>query len=526
VSEHTAERRLRTESDPLTLSGRDLDARAVEQIALEKRFVALDRTALEAVERNRNALDAAIERGDVIYGVTTGLGALVRTRVSLEEATRAQGDILRSHAAGVGEPLPRSVVRAALAIRLNGLLRARSGVRPVICERIAQLLNEDIIAYVPRTGSLGASGDLTPSAHTFLILIGEGEVLTSDPTARPAAAALEQAGIQPLELAPKEALALINGTHFMTGIGALVALRVARLLDSADAIAALSLDASRGEPGAFERRVQELRPVPGQVRSAEIVRALTSGSERVGTREGGVQDAYSLRCVPQVHGAAREAASFFERLVQLDLNAMTDNPIVFDDPVEVVSAGNFHGQTLALAFDTLRIGLSDLGSISERRTFRLLSPSLNMGLPAFLSPDAGTSSGYMVAQYTAAALLTEARALAHPVSIDSVPTSDNQEDHVSMGMTAALLTLDTLDRIEQILAVEALCGAQALELVPGRPGEGCARILALIRERVPPLTSDRPPAGDIEAVRALVAAGAFSAVVEDLARVASPATSS
>ncbi len=499
----------------VTLSGLGLDVRAVERIAVGGARVEIDPARLEAVARNRAALDAAIARGDAIYGVTTGLGALVRTVVPLEQATAAQRDILRSHAAGVGELLPREVVRAALAIRLNGLLRARSGLRPVVCERVAALLNAGVVPAVPRTGSLGASGDLVPSAHAFLLLIGEGDVLAGDGGRRPGADALGEAGIEPLELQPKEALALINGTHFMTGIGALVACRAARILDTADAAAALTLEALRGEPAAFDPRVQALRPLPGQARSAEVVRAVTAGSRRLGTRERDLQDAYSLRCVPQVHGSAREGLGFFERLIATDLDAVTDNPLVFDDPVEVVSAGNFHGQSLALAFDTLRIALADLASISDRRTFRLLSPSLSMGLPAFLSPDAGTSTGYMVAQYTGAALVAELRALAHPVSLDTVPTSDNQEDHVSMGMTGALLALDACDRVEQVLAIELVCAAQAIELVPGEPGEAAARIVALVREHVTPLIEDRPPAADIESVRRLVAGGEIAAIVEE-----------
>jgi histidine ammonia-lyase len=256
-----------------------------------------------------------------------------------------------------------------------------------------------------------------------------------------------------------------------------------------------------------------LRPVDGQGRTAAIVRALTAGSARLGTRERDLQDAYSIRCVPQAHAAAREALAFFGRLVAVDLNAVTDNPLVFDDPPRVVSAGNFHGQTLALAFDTLRIALADAASISERRTFRLLSPSLNFGLPAFLTPDAGSSSGLMVAQYTAAALVSEARALAHPVSHDTVPTSDNQEDHVSMGMTGALLALDSIDRVEHVLAIEALCAAQALELVPGRPGMGVQALHELVRSRVAPLDEDRPPSPDIRALHELVASGAVAGVV-------------
>jgi histidine ammonia-lyase len=499
--------------DAVTLTGRDLDPATVWRTAVDGAPVAIDLAALEEVAANRTALEAAILRGDSIYGVTTGLGALVRERVSAGGAATMQRDVLRSHAAGVGEPLPAEVVRAAMTIRLNGLLRARSGVRPVVVERIGGVLNAGIVPVVPRTGSLGASGDLAPSAHAFLVLVGEGEAVGPDGVRRSGAEALRAARIEPLELAPKEALALLNGTHFMAAIGALLAVRCARLAATADGVAALSLEALRGEPAAFDPEVHALRPVPGQLRSAAVVQALTQGSERLGTRERDLQDAYSFRCVPQVHGAAREGIAFFRRLVEIDLNAVTDNPIVLAGPARVVSAGNFHGQPLALAFDTLRLVLADLASISERRTFRLLSPSLNFGLPAFLTPEAGSSSGYMVVQYTAAALLSELRALAHPVSHDTVPTSDNQEDHVSMGMTAALLASESVLRLELVLAIEALCAAQALELVPGRPGRGTADLHALVRSRVAPLEDDRPPAPDIEAVRQLVGSGALAEVV-------------
>ena len=493
------------------LAGHGLDSPTVELISSGAEL-RLEEQALERVQANRDELEAAIAGGATIYGVTTGLGALVRERLTFEQAVSAQSDVLRSHAAGIGPPLPPPVVRAALAVRLNGLLRGHSGIRRAVIERVAAILNAGLVPVVPRTGSLGASGDLAPSAHGFLPLIGEGELRRADGTVLPAAEALAGAGLESIALAPKEALALVNGTHFMAAIGALCVVRAGRLLDAADGIAALTLDSLRGEAGAFDARVHELRPLPGQIRSAGIVRKLIAGSDRIGTRERDVQDAYSLRCVPQVHGAAREGLAFAERLVEVDLNAVTDNPIVLDG-AEVVSAGNFHGQSLALALDTLRLALADLASISERRTFRLLSPSLNHGLPAFLTPEAGRWSGYMVAQYTAAALLGELRVLAHPVSIDTVPTSDNQEDHVSMGMTAALLTLDALERVEFVLAIEALCGAQAIELVPGKPGAGTARLHSLVRERVPPLVEDRPPAGDIEAVRALLASGAIARAV-------------
>jgi histidine ammonia-lyase len=501
--------------EAVTLTGTALDAEAVHRIGADRAAVVLDLAALAAVGENRSLLEEAIGRGERIYGITTGLGALVRERISLDQAVSMQRDILRSHAAGVGEPLPREVVRAALALRLNGLLRARSGIRPVVLERVAELLNLDLVAPVPSTGSLGASGDLAPSAHAFLPVIGEGELAGADGVGRPALAVLDEHGLEPLELGAKEALALVNGTHFMAAVGALLTVRVAALLDSADAAAALSLDALHGAPGAFDPRVHELRPVPGQARSAAAVRSLVAGSERLGTREyDDVQDAYSLRCVPQVHGAAREGVGFFARMVTFDLNAATDNPLVLETG-EVVSAGNFHGQSLAIAFDTLRIALADIASISERRTFRLLSPSLNHGLPAFLAVDAGRASGYMVAQYTAAALVGELRVLAHPVSVDSIPTSDNQEDHVSMGMTAALLALRACEKTETVVAIEVLCAAQGLETGVRKPGQGVTQLLALVRESVPALEDDRPPAPDIEAVRILVASGALASVVRE-----------
>jgi histidine ammonia-lyase len=492
-------------SSAVLLTGTTLDTLAVERVA-DGATIELDPASLRRVAENRAALDEAIARGDAIYGVTTGLGALVREQITLDQTVAAQRDVLRSHAAGVGEPLPRGAVRAAMAVRLNSLLRGYSGIRPLVLERIAAILNSGFLPIVPRTGSLGASGDLAPSAHAFLPLIGEGTLAAADGAALPAAAGLSAAGIEPLELAPKEALALVNGTHFMAAIGALACGRAQRLLATADGVASLSLEALRGEGAAFDARVHALRPLAGQRETARIVSALVAGSERIGTRELGIQDAYSLRCVPQVHGAAREAVDFARRLVEVDLNAVTDNPIVLEGS-EVVSAGNFHGQSLALALDTLRLGLADLASISERRTFRLLSPSLNHGLPAFLTPEAGRWSGYMVAQYTAAALVGELRVLAQPVSVDTVPTSDSQEDHVSMGMTAALHSLEALGRAETVVAIEALCAAQAIDLVPGRPGAGAARLYGLVRERVEPLIADRPPADDIEAVRRLVAEG-------------------
>ena len=499
-------------SEPIRLDG-VLDPSEVSAIGHGAQ-VTLDPAALQRVARNRAVLEEILSTGTPVYGISTGFGALVSNTVAPELQRHLQVNLLRSHAAGTGADLAPEYVRAAMAVRANGLLLGHSGVRTIVVERIAALLNSPYTPCVPRTGSLGASGDLAPSAHAFLVLLGEGEADGPDGrvTGGQALAAL---GVEPLELESKEGLALINGTHFMSGIGALLAVRVARLLDSVDLVTAATLEALRGARPAFDPRVHRLRPTAGQARSAATINAALEGSERIaGPGSTRLQDAYSLRCAAQVHGAAREVHRFFSELVHADLNAVTDNPLVFEDPPEVISAGNFHGQGLSVAFDTLRLGLADLGQISERRTFRLLSPTLNGRLPDFLTTDAGTSSGYMVAQYTAAALVAELRALAHPVSVDSIPTSDNQEDHVSMGMTAALMAIDAVDRVERVVAIELLCACQALDCDPGAPGATTAAVHRLVRERVTMLTVDRPPAADLTALLPLVRDGVIAGLVD------------
>jgi histidine ammonia-lyase len=487
--------------------------------------VALAPAALERVERNRQTLERILSTGTAVYGISTGFGALVSNTVAPELQRHLQVNLLRSHAAGTGDRLPRAVVRAAMAVRLSGLLIGHSGVRPLVVERVAELLNSDYVPVVPRTGSLGASGDLAPSAHAFLPLLGEGRMLDPDGAVVTGAQALAALGLEPVALESKEGLALINGTHFMSAIGAIVAVRVAALLDAVDTVTAATIEALRGALPAFDERVHRLRPIIGQAASAANIRAALAGSTRTaggpaGLGSGRLQDAYSLRCAAQVHGAAREAFRFFSELVTADLNAVTDNPLVFEDPAEVISAGNFHGQSLALAFDTLRLSLADLSSISERRTFRLLSPSLNGRLPAFLTNDAGASSGYMVIQYTAAALVAELRALAQPVSIDSIPTSDNQEDHVSMGMTAALMTIDAVQRLEKVVAIELLCACQAIDCDPGDPGATVTALHAVVRDLVPPLLHDRPPADDLEAILPLVHDGVVAELLHQTISVA------
>jgi histidine ammonia-lyase len=405
------------------------------------------------------------------------------------------------------------VVRAGLIVRLNGLLQAHSGVRPIVLQRVAILLNSGLTPVVPRTGSLGASGDLAPSAHAFLPLIGEGELIDDAGQKITGAQALERVGLAPLTLSYKEALSLLNGTHFMAGIAALLSVRTADLLDTADAAAAMSIEALLSARSPFDPRVHALRRGTGQARSAQNIRNMTRRSRLLVDDMGGRQDPYSTRCVPQVHGAAREAAAFFDRIAEAEIDAVTDNPLVFMESPNIVSAGNFHGQSVALAFDMLRIAIADLASISERRIFRLLSPDDNRGLPPFLGDGSSASSGYMMSQYTAAALLSELRALAHPVSSDNVPTSGGQEDHVSMGMTGALMAIDAVDRLEAVLAIELVCGGQALDCRGGIPGTGTRELHKMLRDQVPPLGRDRSPALDNDAASRLIASGRVAQLV-------------
>ena len=504
--------RPRQPTETLVLDGR-LRRRQLHRAVTHRVKIELAPACLAAVERNRGVLDAVIAEGTQIYGVTSGVGALMTQEVPLAEASDAQIDLLRSHAAGWGEPMPREVVRASLIVRLNGLLQACSGVRPVVLHRITELLNHELIPIVPRYGSLGASGDLAPSAHAFLPMIGEGELTDSTGRRLTGAQALRRLDAAPLTLSYKEGLALINGTHFMAAIAALVSERTCDLLDTADAAAAMSTEALRSCTSSFDARVHQLRGTAGQVQSAQNIRSLTMRSQLLVDNLGGRQDPYSTRCVPQVHGATREAAMFFDRIADTEINAVTDNPLVFAEAPQIVSAGNFHGQGLALAFDTLRNAVADLASICERRIFRLLSPADNRGLPAFLGDGRCTSSGYMLTQYTAVALLSKLRVLAHPVSCDSVPTSGGQEDHVSMGMTAALMTVEALDKLEAILGIELVCAAQALDYRSEHPGAGTRAVHELVREHIPTLRRDRPPADDIGASARLISTGQIAQLV-------------
>ncbi len=494
---------------PLPLTGRDLTIDNVIEVARGRRPVALDPDAAGRMAGSRAVIERLVADGATVYGVTTGFGDLADVRIEPAQTAELQRNLVRSHAAGVGDALPDEVVRAMLLLRANTLAVGLSGVRVAVAELLVGMLNAAVTPVVPSRGSLGASGDLAPLAHLALVLIGEGEASVDGAGPGSGADALARAGLAPVELGAKEGLALLNGTQLMAGLGALAHHDALRLALTADVVGAMSLEAMLGTGAAFAEELVAARPHAGQVASARHLRALLADSE-IGashaTSDHRVQDAYSLRCMPQVHGAARDALAELERVLSVEINAATDNPLVFPSG-EVISGGNFHGEPLALALDYATMAVTELASISERRTARLVDAHLS-GLPAFLAERPGIESGLMIAHYTAAALVNELQSLAHPASVDTIPTSANQEDHVSMGGTAALQLREAVDRAEHVLAIEALCAAQGLDFrAPLLPGAGVAHAHAAVRERVTHLAADRSPAPDIAAVRELVHAG-------------------
>ena len=461
----------------------------------------------------RDLVVDAIESDDIVYGITTGFGALATTHIGRSEATELQYNLIRSHATGVGEPMPDEVVRAMLLLRARTLSQGYSGVRPEVVEKLLEMLDRDILPVVPSHGSVGASGDLAPFAHLALPVIGEGQVRVDGEITTP-----DEVGLEPLRLEPKEGLSLLNGTEGMAAMAAL-ALRDARdVLLAADAAAALSVEALFGSARPFRPEVHRLRPHPGQAASAARIAALIDGSEIIASHsddfDHAVQDPYSLRCAPQVHGAASDTFDHVHEVLSIELGSVVDNPIVFAETHEVLSAGNFHGQPLAFALDFGAIATVELGSISERRTDRLLDPVRSQRLPPFLAAQPGLESGYMITQYLQAGLVAESRVLAHPASVDSIPTSGSMEDHVSMGWGAGKKWLAIIENIRRVVAVEILCATQAVEYrSPLAPGEGTRALVDVVREVVPPLTEDRPPGPDIEAVVGLIRSGAISSLV-------------
>ena len=498
---------------PVVVDGSPLTVDDVIAVAYRRKKAEPGDNLDERMEPARLLVERVVANDETVYGITTGLGALSNTRISPEQASDLQYDLLRSHAAGVGALLEPELVRAMLLCRARTLAQGHSGVRADVVRYLLTLLDEDILPAVPSQGSVGASGDLAPFAHLSLPVIGEGEVLVNG-VAVPAGPVLEAAGIEFLELLPKEGLSLLNGTEGMLAHGCLAIHKARQLVDATDAAAALSVEALMGSSRPFDKRIHDLRPHPGQAISAAKILAMLKGSAIDASHRDDfahkVQDAYSLRCAPQVHGAVRDTIDHATAVFNRELGAVVDNPIVFPEDGEVVSGGNFHGQPLAFALDFLAIAVTELGSISERRTDRLLDPDRSSGLTPFLANNPGVSSGYMITQYTAAAIVAENKVLAHPASVESIPTSGLKEDHVSMGWGAARKLDVILTNTAKVIAVELMCAAQGVEQRPAEPAAGTSLVRDVVRGVCPPLTVDRPPGPDITKIAHLIESGAFT----------------
>ncbi len=498
------------------LDGRSLSLEDVRQVALgPETEVGLSEEAVARMADSRALIERLVSSGEPVYGVTTGFGRLADVTIPPDDRTTLQHNLVRSHASGMGDAMDREAVRALMVLRANALARGHSGCRVVLVERLLELLNSGIHPRVPEFGSVGASGDLAPLAHVALALIGEGPAEKGG-TESPVQGLLADAGIEPVTLGSKEGLALINGTQATTGLGILALLAAERALETAEVAGAMSLDALLGTPEAFREEIQDARPHAGQARSAARLRALLAGSQiRESHREGDprVQDAYSLRCMPQVHGAAREALAYVRGILETEANSATDNPLVFPEAGVVVSGGNFHAQVVSQALDLLAIAVADLAAISERRVERLLNPDLSMGLPAFLTSHAGLESGFMIAQVTAVDLLAEMRILSHPASVDSVTTSANQEDHVSMGLAAARKARRSVACLQKVLATELMCAAQGIEFRrPLRSSDPIEAAHARIRLDVPKLEGDRVLGPDLDALTDLIRSGELAGI--------------
>jgi histidine ammonia-lyase len=499
------------------LTGDNLTIDDVWAVAVDRAPAALSGAAREKVVRARELVErAAHGTNEHTYGINTGFGRFVSRSIPEELAGELQLRLLRSHACGVGEPYPDEVVRAAMLLRANALAKGFSGARPQTVELLIECLNRGVLPHVPSRGSVGASGDLAPLAHLALPLVGEGEAWVDD-RRLDGAAALAAVGLEPIELEAKEGLSLVNGTQFMAAFGSLALARARRLAKTADIACALSLEALQGSRTSFLPQIHATRPLPGQIDSAANVLRLLDDSAIIESHRwcDKVQDAYSLRCAPQVHGASRDLLGYAVATVVVELNAATDNPLVLVEDEQLVSNGNFHGQPLAFALDALAMAVSELANISERRLERLVNPSLSDGLPPFLTNDGGLNSGFMIPQYVAASLVSENKALCHPASVDSIPTSAGQEDHVSMGNAAGLKAWQVVANAESALAIELLAGAQAIEFfAPLEPGLGARAARDAVRALSPRVGDDRSLAGDIELVAEAIRDGGFVAAVE------------
>ncbi len=475
------------------------------RIAREGARVRLSEDAQERIQKSRNLIEQWVEDERTIYGVTTGFGALSNVTISKSDTRRLQENILMSHSAGVGKSLAEETVRAVMTLRIQDFCKGHSGIRLETTKLLVKLLNKGIYPAVPEKGSVGASGDLAPLAHLALVLIGKGDAFCKRKRVS-GAEALKGCGLAPVQLEAGEGLALINGTQVMTAIGGLAAFDAIRLAKTADIAAAMSLEVLMGSRTEFDPRIHRIRPHPGQAASADNMLRLTQNSEIISSHKDcdRVQDAYTLRCSPQVHGASKDAITYTKKVMETEMNSSTNNPLIFPESNEFLLGGNFHGQPVALALDFMCMGVSELANISERRIERLVNPQLS-GLPAFLVADGGLNSGFMIAQYTAAALVSENKILSHPACVDSIPTSANKEDHVSMGTIAARKCSEIVKNAEQVIAIELLCGAQAMDLFTNmKSGAGTLAAYRVIREAVSHLEQDRILAQDIETLVNLI----------------------
>src|SRR5437867_793339 len=496
----------------MELNGQTLTLTEIATVAFGEAPVKVSSSARPRVSASRRVVEDIVARDDIVYGVSTGFGKLSDVRIPHDALAELQLNLVRSHACGIGNPLSEPEARAMILLRANVLALGFSGIRLEIIEMLCELLNHHVCPVIPEKGSVGASGDLAPLAHLALSLIGEGEAFFQGERME-SREALRRAGLKPVELQAKEGLALLNGTQAMHAVGGLALLRAKRLSRVADVAGAASLEALKGTPAAFDPRLQDARPHPGQRAVAKHLMSILEGSEIRQSHlkdDARIQDAYSLRCMPQVHGAVRGALSHCEDVLLIESASATDNPLVFAETGDVISGGNFHGAPLALALDYAAIAVTDLMNISERRIERLINPDLNEGLPPFLARHAGIHSGFMVLHVASVSLLSEARVLAHPSSVDNLPTSGGKEDHVSMGMTAALKLRAIVESAESVLAIELLAGAEGLEYrAPLRPGRGVRRAYEIIRGRVPRLESDRPLSPDIQSIAGAIRRGDF-----------------
>lgn len=497
---------------------RDLSIEDLVAVAGNGAEIRLTRAAEKRIRDARALIEKWIEDGEVIYGITTGFGGLSDVRISTKNIRRLQKNILMSHAVGVGKPLDEEIVRAMILIRINDLAKGHSGIRFETVRYLVEMLNRGVCPMIPEKGSVGASGDLAPTAHLGLVLMGSGKARHQG-RQMSGKQALARIGLAPLAFQAGEGLALINGTQVMTAIAALAVNDAARLSKMADIACAMSLEVLMGSDAEFDPRIYQVRPHPGQGEAADNMRRITKNSEIIHSHAdcSRIQDAYTLRCSPQIHGATKDAIRYVRTVVETEINATTTNPLIFPDTGEFLLGGNFHGQPIALAADFLAMSIAELGNVSERRVERLVNPHLSE-LPAFLVEKGGLNSGYMIAQYTAAALVSENKVLAHPASVDSIPTSANKEDHVSMGTISARKCRDVLANTEHVIAVELLCAAQAMDLLPQSkiyaPGEGTRSAYKTIRNHIPMLKKDRILSRDIETMVAIIRKGEILHAVE------------